>query len=93
MRIGSAWTKTSEEKKKTYLSVALDDVVLELFPQLKECSISLSYISPEDRKSDKSPAWYINLSKKSSENKKTETAATEAAVKEEAEISEDEIPF
>lgn len=94
MRIGSAWTRTSDKDKKTFISVALDEVVLELFPQLKECNLSLSYISPEDRTSDKAPGWYVNLSKKKdkTEQTKTQQEATEAS-KEEEIASEEEIPF
>lgn len=63
MRIGNAWTKTSEEGK-TFISVALDEVILEKYPFLKNCFINLWYIPSEERKNENSPDWNINLSVK-----------------------------
>ncbi len=63
MRIGGAWTRTSEKTGKTFISLLFDKEFLELCPQLKECGMMLSYVSPEDRKSEKAPGWVVNLIK------------------------------
>lgn len=39
MKIGNAWTKTSEDGN-TFLSVALDEVILEQYPFLKNCLLT-----------------------------------------------------
>lgn len=72
MKIGSGWTKTTDNGD-TYISVALDDVVEELYPQLKGCLINLWHVKQEDRRGEKSPGWTISLSvKKQKEEKETE---------------------
>lgn len=63
MKIGSGWTKNSD-KGDTYISVALDEVITELFPQLRGCYINLWHVKQEDRKGDTSPSWTVNLSVK-----------------------------
>lgn len=63
MNIGNAWAKVSEKGTK-FLSVALDEVILELCPQLKDLSITAFYIKEEDRKSDKSPTYKLVANKK-----------------------------
>nr|DAS99161.1 MAG TPA: Protein of unknown function (DUF736) [Caudoviricetes sp.] len=68
MRIGNAWTKTTEDGQ-TYISVALDEVVLEQYPFLKNCFITLWHIPQEDRKKESSPGWTINLSAKKEQPK------------------------
>ena len=70
MKIGSGWTKNSD-KGDTYISVALDEVIEELFPQLRGCYINLWHIKQEDRKGDTSPSWSITLSVK--KEKETES--------------------
>lgn len=72
MNIGSAWAKVSE-KGTRFLSIALDEAILELYPQLKNCTITAFYIKEEDRKSDKSPTYQLVLNKKKPvENKETD---------------------
>lgn len=72
MRIGNAWTKTSEDGN-TFLSVALDEVILEKYPFLKNCFINLWRIPAEDRKNENSPGWNVNISvKKQKEEVKEE---------------------
>lgn len=72
MKIGNAWTKTSEDGK-TFLSVALDEVILEQYPFLKNCFINLWRIPAEDRKNENSPGWNVNISvKKQKEEVKEE---------------------
>ena len=73
MRIGSGWTKTTENGD-TYISIALDELVGELYPQLKNCYISLWHVKKEDRKDpEKSPSWTVSLSvKQDKEEKETE---------------------
>ena len=72
MKIGNAWTKTSEDGK-TFLSVALDEVILEQYPFLKNCFINLWHIPAEERKNENSPGWNVTLSvKKQKEGAKEE---------------------
>lgn len=103
MRIGSGWTRTKKDDAgKTFIAIALDDSFKELCPQLKNCSLILSYISPEDRKSEKAPGWALNLMK-DDENKKTQNKDAVTAEKEiqqegskaseGSEIGDEEIPF
>lgn len=61
MKIGSGWTKNTENGD-TYLSIALDEVITELYPQLKGCFINLWHVKKEDRKSENSPSWTVSLS-------------------------------
>lgn len=102
MDIGSGWTKKSE-KGNIFISVSLDETVLELVPQLKNCRVLLTHIPEDKRKTDKSPVWRVCLV---GATKKTETKQAEAQVTQEAQtaqatqqtsndelISEDEIPF
>ena len=51
MRIGSAWTKNTDDGK-TFISVALDEVVIALFPELKNFNISLGHIPAEERRTE-----------------------------------------
>ena len=88
MRIGSAWTKNSNDGK-TYISVALDETFLELFPQIKDCNISLSHIPAESRSSENSPSWSLSLTKR---KPKTDEAKPEAK-EETSVVGDDEIPF
>lgn len=80
MRIGSAWTKQTENNE-AYVSISLDDVITELYPELKNCFINLWYVPKEERKNENSPTWSVNISVKR-ENKSQKK-----------EIREDEIPF
>jgi uncharacterized protein (DUF736 family) len=63
MKIGNAWTKTSDDGQ-TYISVALDEVILEKYPFLKNCFVNLWRIPQEERKNENSPGWAVNLSAK-----------------------------
>ncbi len=63
MKIGNAWTKTSEDGN-TFISVALDEVILEQYPFLKNCFINLWRIPSEERKNENSPHWNVNISVK-----------------------------
>ena len=63
MKIGNAWTKTSDDGK-TFISVALDEVILEQCPFLKNCFINLWRIPQEERKNENSPGWNVNISVK-----------------------------
>lgn len=60
MRIGNAWSKNADDGS-TYISVALDETVIALCPELKNVNISLSYVKQTDRKSEKSPDWTISM--------------------------------
>nr|DAZ11195.1 MAG TPA: Protein of unknown function (DUF736) [Caudoviricetes sp.] len=63
MKIGNAWTKTLDDGQ-TYISVALDEVILEIYPFLKNCFVNLWRIPQEERKNENSPGWAVNLSAK-----------------------------
>lgn len=63
MKIGNAWTKTSDDGQ-THISVALDEVILEKYPFLKNCFVNLWRIPQEERKNENSPGWAVNLSAK-----------------------------
>ncbi|CDC21701.1 unknown [Clostridium sp. CAG:306] len=63
MKIGNAWAKTSDDGQ-TYISVALDEVILEKYPFLKNCFVNLWRIPQEERKNENSPGWAVNLSAK-----------------------------
>jgi hypothetical protein len=76
MKIGSGWTKTTNDGD-TFISVSLDETLEVLYPQLKDCFITLWHVKQEDRKSETSPSWTVSLSVK----------------KEQATTQTDEIPF
>lgn len=78
MKIGNGWTKTTENGD-TYIPIALDEVIENLYPQLKKCFLTLWHVKQEDRKNENSPAWTVTLSVKKD---KTEKQA-----------NEEEIPF
>jgi uncharacterized protein (DUF736 family) len=68
MKIGSAWSKTSENGN-TYLSVSLEDFVKDLCPVLKDYNISLNYIIyAEGERQENSPSWNVNIYKKKEQN-------------------------
>ena len=71
MKIGNAWTKTPEDGN-TFISVALDEVILEKYPFLKNCFINLWRIPAEDRKNENSPHWNVNISVKKQKEDVTE---------------------
>lgn len=83
MKIGSGWTKTTDENK-TFISVALDETVLELCPQLKGLNISLGFVDKNERKAENSPGWTVNITKRKEKSAKKDTTEI---------ISEEEIPF
>lgn len=84
MKIGSGWTKTTDDNK-TFISVALDEAVLELYPQFKGLNISLGFINKDERKNENSPGWTVNISKRKEK--------AEAKKETTSEISDEEIPF
>jgi len=77
MRIGSGWTRTQKETNKQFISVALDEAFLKLVPQLQGCNLVLSYIDPQERKSDKAPGWSVNLSERKPQTQEAAETATE----------------
>lgn len=82
LKIGAMWGKVSE-KNKRYLSIGLDPTVLELYPQLKECSLIAFFVEEKDRKNENSPTYELFLDVK--KKKKQEENIVE--------ITDDEIPF
>ena len=63
MRIGHGWTKNTDNGN-TYISTAIDEAVLELYPQLKNLNLTLWHVKAEDRKSENSPQWTIEIKPK-----------------------------
>lgn len=84
MKIGNGWTKNTEDGK-TYISISLDDTLCEVFPQLKaieqNCFMTLFNIPKEERKTENSPGWVLNVDKKRNKKESSEL------------IQEEEIPF
>ena len=70
MKIGSGWTKNTENGD-TYISIALDEVIGELYPALKDCFINLWHVKKEDRKGENSPSWTVSLNVKQEKENKT----------------------
>lgn len=83
MKIGNGWTKTTENKE-TYITIALDEALGVMFPLLKpllkDCFITLWHIPKDERKSDNSPSWSVNITVKKEQ-------------KETAETPEEDLPF
>ncbi|MBS4760978.1 MAG: hypothetical protein KHX03_09805 [Clostridium sp.] len=73
MKIGNAWTKTSE-KGDTYIPVSLDEVILKQFPALDNYFFNLWRIPAEERKNENSPQWSLNatVKKQKEETKEAE---------------------
>lgn len=84
MKIGSGWTKTTDDNK-TFISVALDETVLELYPQLKELNISLGFADKSERKKENSPGWNVNITKRKEKVKEEKEEPNK--------INDEEIPF
>ena len=63
MRIGSGWTKTTQDGG-TSIGVTLEDSILELCPQLKGVRFSLKWLSDEQRgQNENTPHWALNMYK------------------------------
>lgn len=87
MQAGSAWTKTEEKEGKknvTGISITLDSVITELYPQLKNVRFSLIPLTKEQRTQENSPHWRLTVYKL---QEKTNTNANVSA------SEENEIPF
>lgn len=86
IKAGCAWTRKNEKTNKLFIPIVFDETFLELCPQLKNCKMVLNHIEPEDRKSDKSPGWYLYLaSNDEKSSKKQDNTEAEQAIKEDAE--------
>ena len=87
MQIGYAYSGTSKNGK-TYISIRFDKGVLALIPILNNIRLTLWFISKENRKSEKSPSWSLELSEPwEKEDKKSEKN------EEILEIYDEEIPL
>lgn len=69
MKIGSGWTNYTDDGKE-YVSIAIDDAIREILPQLKNISIGLTRLPLSEAKSENSPDWAVTIAKKK-EAKKT----------------------
>ena len=93
MQIGSGFMKTSKNGKQ-YISIAFDKGALALIPILNNIRLTLWFVKPEDRKSDKSPQWSLSLSEPMEKEDKTDKKDEEEQLLEECGlISQDEIPM
>lgn len=63
MKIGNGWTKTTENGD-TYISISLDEIFGAWLPWLKNCYITLWHIPKDERKSENSPSWTLNINAK-----------------------------
>ena len=88
IKIGAIWGKTADKTNKRYLSFALDPAVLELYPQLKGCSIVAFYIGQNDRKNENSPDYELFLDVK---GKKKQDGNQDGNIVEF--VNDEEIPF
>ena len=64
MKIGSAWRCQSEDKKKDWIGIKLDETITELYPTLKNITFKLWTVSPEERTNDKSPHYSLTANLK-----------------------------
>lgn len=60
MKIGNGWTKTTEAGE-TYISISLDEIFGAWLPFLKKCFITLWHIPKDERKTENSPSWVLDI--------------------------------
>ena len=70
MKIGSGWTKTTDNGD-TFISCAVDETILEMYPQLKNLSFALWHVKKEERKNENSPHWTISIKPKKEKTEET----------------------
>lgn len=89
--IGSGWTKKNDEGKLKSISIALNEDIQELCPNLKGVKFSISPI-PKEQRSDKenAPTWRVSMFKP---QKQTETTQKEQTTTDEVDLSDEEIPY
>ena len=87
MQIGYAYSGTSKNGK-TYISIRFDKGVLALIPILNNIRLTLWFISKENRKSEKSPSWSLELSEPWEKEEKKSEKNDEIS-----EISDEELLF
>lgn len=63
MKIGSGWDNFTNEGKE-YISVAIDDAIKEIYPELKNLSFGLSRIPVSEAQPENSPNWSVTIAKK-----------------------------
>lgn len=82
MNIGSGFNGQTEKEKKQYINIAFDKTILALFPILKDVRLTLWYVPKDERRSEKSPAWQLNMTEpyKPSEEKASEDAVTDEEI-------------
>lgn len=80
MKIGSAWRTQTKETKKDYLSVKLDETILELYPQLKKMNIALWINDITEQTHEKAPHYTMTISPKENKKTKEEEKQTESPV-------------
>ena len=87
MQIGSGFGGKTENGKD-YINIALDKALCEMFPVLKNLSLTLWFTPKGERKSEKSPAWSLVAREpfKKDDTQKAETTAEET-------VADEEIPF
>lgn len=91
MQIGAGFTKTTKESNRTYISIVLNKELEIINPNLSKllenCFISLYFVPEDERKSDKSPSWIVDISEKEKTLKKDKNQIENEI------IGEKEIPF
>lgn len=70
MKAGNGWTKNTE-KGNTLISVSIDEVILDKYPELRKYNITLWHIPSDRRKSENSPHWDLDISLKKEKEKPT----------------------
>lgn len=84
INLGNGFSGKTEEGKQ-YITLALDESILALFPLLSMVTIKLWYVPQDERRSEKSPGWRLVLAiKKNREEKPASDTNT---------VSEEDIPF
>ncbi len=86
MKIGSAWRQQTTKEKKDYISLSLDEVILELYPELKKFTFKLWFNDITQRKNENSPDYTWDISKKQETIKNAKTD-------ESTETDEERIPW
>ena len=92
MQVGAGFTKTTKETNRTYISIVLNKELKIINPNLYElldkCFISLYFVPENERKTEKSPAWILDISEKTEKKDKDLTENSETDL-----LKPQEIPF
>lgn len=59
VNLGSAWFAETKETKKAYIQIALDDVVTNMYPELKGVRFALYYNNKGEETKENAPDMYL----------------------------------